>query len=79
MIRQVRFATYSTDLEGAMTEREEALREVGIDLNFTPLSETTAFSLEANGFSGYGEFTPITILSYTLPKDADLERDKQRN
>lgn len=59
-----------------MTEREEALREVGIELYDAPRQELTAFGIETNGFfSGYGEFTPITIRSYTLPEDADLERD----
>ena len=61
--------------EANMTEREEALREVGIELYDAPRQELTAFGTESNGFSGYGEFTPITIRSYTLPEDADLERD----
>jgi hypothetical protein len=62
-----------------MTEREEALRDVGIDLYDAPRHELTAFGIDSNGFSGYGEFTPITIRSYTVAEDADLERNKSRN
>lgn len=62
-----------------MTEREESLREVGIELYAVSPIDITAFGLEPNGFSGYGEFTPITIRSYTLPEHADLERDQSRD
>jgi hypothetical protein len=79
MVRDQRSKTNLSDLEGAMTEREENLREVGIEFNLSESYDISAIGLEPNGFSGYGEFTPITIRSYTVPEDADLERDKQRD
>lgn len=33
----------------------------------------------ADSFSGYGQFTPITVSSHTILTDANLERDKSRN
>lgn len=80
MLRTIRsLAPKSAKLEGAMTDREEVLREVGISLAAPKIAQQMAYGLEPNGFSGYGEFTPITIRPYTTADDADLERDKPRD
>ncbi|GLS29984.1 hypothetical protein [Neomesorhizobium albiziae] len=64
-----------------MTRREAALKEAGIDLHFVSEHGSVASALDFGGasFSGYGEFTPITVRSDTVLSDADLERNKFRN
>ena len=79
MLRTIRSLAKDANLEGAMTDREEVLREVGISLTAPDIAHLMAHGLEPNGFSGYGEFTPITIRPYTTAEDADLERDKSRD
>lgn len=64
-----------------MTRREAALREAGIDLYFVSEHGSVVSALDFDGasFSGYGEFTPITVRSDTVITDADMERNKPRN
>ena len=65
-----------------MTVREAALLAVGIDVHpSTQQSKISAFSdIDSHmAFSGYGEFTPITVRSDTVIENADLERNQHRN
>ena len=66
---------------GKMHSREDALKEAGIDLH--TVSELNALASDLNvesaGFSGYGEYTPITVRSDTVLTDADMERNKYRD
>jgi hypothetical protein len=68
-----------------MSQRESALRNAGINLT-QPISgvgtsnNDSLASQEFRGasptyFSGYGEFTPISVRSNTVLKNADVERD----
>jgi len=61
-------------------DREEALKEAGVQLTAVSEIETllVAFS-NSDAFSGYGEFTPITVRSDTVLADADMERNKHRD
>jgi len=80
MVRDKHSAGAKDDNGAIMTEREEQLRQLGVGLPSTAEADLHALSLEPNGFSGYGEFTPISIRSYSLPEPhADLERDKPRD
>ena len=64
-----------------MTRLEHALRDVGIDLA-RPI-QGNGITEFANGgaaaFSGYGEFTPITVRADTKLSDVDMERDQRRD
>ena len=68
--------------EGDMSLRETALRNVGVEIpsaseNYSvPLSSPI---ISDYSFSGYGEFTPITVRADTVIPNADMERNKQRN
>lgn len=64
-----------------MTRLEHALRDVGIELyNPSANDSTTGFNnWGVSAFSGYGEYTPITIRADTKLSDADLERDQRRD
>ena len=62
-----------------MDRRVDALREVGIDIENQSRAASYMLNSEFGEFSGYGQFTPITILSYTVKKDADLERNQSRS
>lgn len=65
-----------------MTFREAELAEVGVRL-YPSDQHDVSFGLSDIGtysvFSGYGEFTPITVRSDTVLLDADLERNKRRD
>jgi hypothetical protein len=66
-----------------MTNRESALREAGIHLAsgaseavHQPVRKPADHdNFYPSTFSGYGEYTPITVRSFTVLKDADLERN----
>ncbi len=67
-----------------MTGRIDSLRSVGLfpedrsaGIDRDILGEALGGSSLA--FSGYAEFTPISVCSETTIKNADLERDKSRN
>jgi hypothetical protein len=69
-------------MEGKMTPRETALRDAGIDVYSLSEFGRVEFTTETSSltaFSGYGEFTPITVRSDTVMVNADLERNKQRD
>jgi hypothetical protein len=66
-----------------MTDRERALHEAGVALGvssavLSPVC-TSNFDGLSGGFSGYGEFTPITVRSYSVPENANLERSQSRD
>ena len=61
-----------------MTQRESELRGMGIALN-TGAGDMVALpaTVVADSiFSGYGQYRPITVRSYSMSEDADLERDQ---
>ncbi len=63
-----------------MSDRVTALRELGFGVAVR--GNEAHFSCEAelqDSFSGYGEFTPISITTRTELQHADLERSKSRN
>ncbi|WMT75898.1 hypothetical protein [Bradyrhizobium sp. Ash2021] len=66
-----------------MNGREGALREAGVAMGVSSVAYDSSLSIEtaefSGGFSGYGEFTPITVRSYTVQDDAHLERNKRRD
>jgi hypothetical protein len=67
--------------ERSMASLEHALRDIGIDL-YNPSVEdgiANANNWGAAAFSGYGEFTPITVRADTKLSDADLERNQFRD
>jgi hypothetical protein len=62
-----------------MTQREVELRGMGVivsgstgDLGTSPHVGLLADST----FSGYGEYRPTTVRSYSMPEDANLESDR---
>lgn len=63
------------------SERELILDALGFSLN-APNSLSTLYKVVVQNdaslaFSGYGEFTPITVRSETVLENANLERDKR--
>lgn len=79
MIRQSKSGTNSG--VKAMTVREAQLREFGVVIGpgatagsfLGPLPDPL---LADSHFSGYGVCRPMTVRSYSLPEDANLERDQ---
>lgn len=69
-----------------MSQRESELHRLGVQLGFTVGSDghiresigPEALDLAIPSLSAYGEFTPISVLSYTVTvtEHADVERDK---
>lgn len=62
------------------SSREVELQDLGIDVGSPGSFDHSTLHI-VNGdaslaFSGYGEFTPITISSETILTDADVERDQ---
>ncbi len=66
-----------------MSDRVAALRQSGFwsgsSSSQNAFSSYTSFGIETVAFSGYGEFTPITVQSETVLLDANVERDKSRD
>ena len=66
-----------------MTDRISALHQLGFPMINSNNSHKDVggqnFSINTSHFSGYGEFTPITVTSETTINDAHLERDKPGN
>ena len=67
-----------------MTGRIDSLRSHGIRFDDDEAHRENVIVVEPNGgsllaFSGYGEFTPISVCSETTIYDANLERDKPRD
>jgi hypothetical protein len=72
-----------------MSERNKALKELGLHDDFTTDASkhmngcigSQAFTPMVPSFSAYGEFTPISVRSYTVARneDADMESDQRRD
>lgn len=65
-----------------MTTREAALYAVGIDMrpaNNQFGAVAVADIVSHASFSGYGEYTPISVRTHTVMVDADLERNQSRD
>ena len=66
-----------------MSEREAALRKIVFEVRDQTghgiLDALTSQQIGELAFSGYGEFTPITVSAETVLEDANVERDKHRN
>lgn len=64
-----------------MSTKLDSLRDLGLisDAMSNMVLKTSAFTCELSelDFSGYGEFTPITVGSSTVFGNANLERSKQ--
>ena len=62
-----------------MTQREVELRGMGVALTPAGGSDVGLHApvgfLADSTFSGYGEYRPITVRSYSMSENADLERD----
>jgi|LakMenEpi03Aug12_release.lakeMendotaPanAssembly.Ray.scaffolds.fasta_scaffold2270581_1 hypothetical protein len=63
--------------------RETALRDIGIELNtdaaFVSTIAIGAIKADPKFFSGYGSYTPVTVSSETVKRDAFLERNQSRS
>ncbi len=66
--------------EKRRSERESTLLELGFDLASPTVSSVPTLDVANSdtslAFSGYGEFTPITVRSETVLEDANLERNQ---
>lgn len=64
-----------------MINREVALKQAGIELYQIPDISTVSIPSDFGvaSFSGYGEFTPITVRADTVLTYADMERDQRRD
>ncbi|MBL8577702.1 MAG: hypothetical protein JNK47_10780 [Mesorhizobium sp.] len=68
-----------------MTVREAALQAVGVDVHASSSDRNQLsglpdiYQIPGQAFSGYGEFTPITVRSDTVISDAHLERHQRRD
>jgi len=63
-----------------MTQREATLIALGVQLAASEPSASDSYDPSAiASLSGYGAFTPITVRSYTVPKNAELERNQPRD
>lgn len=69
--------------ERYMERREAELAAVGIHLTSAEGRNGSSFAFSEvstnSTFSGYGEFTPITVRSDTVLLNADVERNKRRD
>jgi len=62
-----------------MTARETELKGMGVVVGgaYGDVANVGARDLLAeSSFSGYGAYTPITVRPYSMPKNANVERDK---
>jgi hypothetical protein len=63
--------------------RETALRDVGVELNTDAAVVSSGaagtYNLNPKFFSGYGNYTPVTVSSETIKRDAFLERNQSRS
>lgn len=71
-----------------MSERYSTLRELGVYGDFTAEAQPRmngcgpqAYAPAIPSLSAYGEFTPITVRSYTVARSdhADMEPDQRRD
>jgi len=64
-----------------MTDREAALVRVGVQVQ-SPSNVGWGAKIDGDAvsaFSGYGEYTPITVRADTVISNADMERDQRRD
>lgn len=76
----IRRATAGVARDQMIMSREEILRSVGVVLNGNTggIAHANALTdqLADSVFSGYGSFRPITVRSYSIPDNANLERSQ---
>lgn len=81
MVRQ-RASLKRTSGGRTMSQREAQLHSMGVVLGGAAgqiMNTTVGDFLADSTFSGYGAYRPITVRSYSMPENADLERDQQGN